>query len=452
MKWNVEKKYIRIGFIALVVIILAILFNYGLVHEARFAELKNIVKGTLWPIVIGAILAYVLNPILHFFEGYCFKPISKLIFRKTGSEIKQQKFSRGISIVCTIVLFLVLLVGGLYLVVPQVYASLLKIVTEAPNYYNSVAAWVASLEPDKSEVSKYLLMGLDRIYSQAIEYLNTDILPNMDKIVASITSGIVGGLKMMLNIILALIISVYVMAGKETLISVGKKFTYSMFSINNANNILSGVRYADKVFGGFINGKIIDSFIIGAICYLFMIIVGFDYAVLISIIIGVTNIIPYFGPFIGGIPSVLILLMINPKHGLIFGIFVIVLQQVDGNIIGPVILGDRLNLSSMWILFAILVGGGFFGVPGMILGAPCFACLYAFLGTVCKGKLKKKNFPTNTDAYLSVDKVVAYENGIFFETLKADDSKKSRTLKTIKAKEDNTTEDKITEESNDKDK
>ena len=136
-----------------------------------------------------------------------------------------------------------------------------------------------------------------------------------------------------------------------------------------------------------------------------MIIVQFDYAVLISMIVGVTNVIPYFGPFIGAIPSALILLMMDVKQGIIFIIFVIILQQVDGNIIGPVILGDRLKISSMWILFAILVGGGFFGVPGMILGAPCLACLYALVGTICKDRLRKKGLPTQTSEYYGIDQV-----------------------------------------------
>ena len=232
----------------------------------------------------------------------------------------------------------------------------------------------------------------------------------MDKIVAGITSGIVGGLKIILNMVLAIIISVYVMAGKETLISVAKKLIYSIFSIKNANSVLDGMRYVSQVFGGFVNGKIIDSFIIGAICYVFMVIVGFDYAVLISIVVGVTNVIPYFGPFIGAIPSAFILLMISPKQSIIFVIFVIVLQQVDGNIIGPLILGDRLKLSSMWILFAILVGGGLFGVLGMILGAPCFACIYSLVGTICRSKLKERNLPTDTDDFYGLECIVS-ENG-----------------------------------------
>lgn len=410
MKWNIEKKYLRVGLILLGVIVLSILFNYSLQHSEEMNNFSATVKGTMWPIVMGCVLAYLLNPILHFFEYYCFLPIGNLLYKKTDKEIKKKKFARAFAIFFTIVFFLIVVVGGLYLVVPQVYQSLIKIVTDAPSYYNEIQSWINSLNSEKSEISRYFLMGLDRIYFQAIEYLNNDILPNMDKIVAGITSGIVGGLKIILNMVLAIIISVYVMAGKETLISVAKKLIYSIFSIKNANSVLDGMRYVSQVFGGFVNGKIIDSFIIGAICYVFMVIVGFDYAVLISIVVGVTNVIPYFGPFIGAIPSAFILLMISPKQSIIFVIFVIVLQQVDGNIIGPLILGDRLKLSSMWILFAILVGGGLFGVFGMILGAPCFACIYSLVGTICRSKLKERNLPTDTDDFYGLECIVS-ENG-----------------------------------------
>lgn len=410
MRWKIEKKYLRVGVIALGVIVLAILFNYALMHGEEMGAFKDTVRGTMWPIIMGCVLAYLLNPILHFFEDYCFKPISRFLYRKKEKQEKRKKFARAMAIFCTIICLLVIVVGGFYLVVPQVYLSLVKIVTDAPDYYAEIQSWIDSLNPDKSEISRYFLLALDRVYTQAIEYLNNDILPNMDKIVAGITSGIVGGLKIILNVVLAIIISVYVMAGKENLISVAKKLVYSIFSVKHANRVLDGFRYASQVFGGFVNGKIIDSFIIGAICYLFMALVGLDYAVLISIVIGVTNVIPYFGPFIGAIPSVFILLMVNPKQGIIFTIFVIVLQQIDGNIIGPLILGDRLRLSSMWILFAILIGGGLFGVIGMILGAPCFACIYTLVGTICRSKLKEKQLPTDTQDYYAVDFIVT-ENG-----------------------------------------
>ncbi|MBQ9983397.1 MAG: AI-2E family transporter [Lachnospiraceae bacterium] len=402
MKWKVQNKYIWYGVTAFVVVALSLFLSYVLDNESKFNEWKAVVSHAIFPIVAGSIMAYLLNPLLNFFERTMFTPLGKKIFKKDQSR---HKFSRASGIVCTLIVFFVLLVGGIYMVAPQVYQSIVKIVTEAPNYYNNVMSWIADISENNPELGQYLIPAIDHIYEQALNYLNDSILPNIDKIVAGVTSGIVGGLKMLLNIVVAVIVSVYVMSEKEILISVGKKLTYSLFSRKNANAIVRGVRYADQVFGGFINGKIIDSFIIGALCYIFMVIVDFHYAVLISIIVGVTNVIPYFGPFIGAIPSILILLMMDFKQGLIFAVFVLILQQCDGNIIGPLILGDRLKISSMWILFAILVGGGFFGIPGMILGAPCFACIYALVSTFCKMKLEQKGLPLETKAYLDIEQV-----------------------------------------------
>jgi len=298
------------------------------------------------------------------------------------------------------------------MVAPQVYQSIVKIVTEAPTYYDNVNSWITKISEDNPELGQYLLPALDRIYNQALAYLNDNILPNMDKIVAGVTSGIVGGLKMLLNVAVSVIVSVFVMLEKEMLISVSKKLAYSFFDRKNANAVVRGARYANQVFGGFINGKIIDSFIIGALCYIFMVVADFHYSVLISIIIGVTNVIPYFGPFIGAIPCGLILLVMDVKQGLIFGVFILILQQIDGNIIGPLILGDRLKISSMWILFSILVGGGFFGIPGMILGAPCFACIYAMVSTYCRVKLQEKELPLQTSEYYTIEQVSLTDNEI----------------------------------------
>lgn len=405
MKWKIEKKYIKVGATFLIVVLIALFFQYSLEHEAHESEKLILLETTFRPIIGGCIFAYLLNPILNFFEHYLFTPLGNIIWKSENKEKTKMKFSRTLGIICTLITFLVVVVGGLYLVIPQVYQSLVKIVSDAPDYYNSVTQWIDSLDRDKSEVSKYILMGLDRGYIQAMKYLNENILPNMDKIVVGITSGIVVGLRLLLHVILMIIISVYVMAEKELLISVVKKAVFGIFKRENANKVLRGARYADKVFGGFINGKIIDSFIIGSICYLFMVIAGMDYAVLISIIVGITNIIPYFGPFIGAIPSALILLIVDWHQGLVFVIFILILQQIDGNIIGPLVLGDRLNLSSMWILISILIGGGLFGVPGMVLGAPCFACLYALAGTLCKAELEKKNLPTDTESYLKIESI-----------------------------------------------
>ncbi len=418
MKWKIEKKYINMAALALIVIVLAIAFNNFMDKESGNSNIKTTIVNTMAPIIYGFVLAYLLNPVLKFLEKYLYMPLAKLIYRKPDKFHKRKSFSRTVGVFSTLIIFFLLLFGGLYMVIPQVYQSISKIILEAPEYYEQIESWIVGLNEDESEVSTYMLVAVEKVYLQIIQYIESVVLPNIDKIVVGITTGIVVGLKALLNAILAVFISVYVLFEKEKLIAYAKKLAYSYLNTRRANALMYGVRYANNVFGGFINGKIIDSFIIGMLCYIFMVIVDFEYIVLISIIVGVTNIIPYFGPFIGAIPSILILLMEEPRQGIIFAIFVLILQQFDGNLIGPYILGDRLKISSMWILFAILVGGGLFGVIGMILGAPFFACLYAFVGYNSRKKLAEKELPVDSRDYLNVEKISEYNEIIEFEESK----------------------------------
>ena len=403
MKWKIEKKYVGMAILALLVILLSILFNNLLEQSDKYQGFSKTIKGTFMPIIWGFIIAYLLNPIMKRLEQYVFMPLAKKLFRKTDKEKKQRSFARAGSVIVTIALFLFVVVGGLCVVIPQIYESVAKIIRDVPEYYEEVETWVTEFLKEDNKFSVYILDTLDNLYIQLMDYVNTVVLPNADKIVKGITTGVIGIVKILLNIVLAIIISVYVLCEKENLVAYAKKLTYSYLSNKNAHRLIAGTRHVDKVFGGFINGKIVDSFIIGALCYIFMVLANFEYAVLISIIVGVTNIIPYFGPFIGAIPSVFLLLVTEPKQGLIFAVFILVLQQLDGNIIGPLILGESLNLSSMWILLAILIGGGLFGVPGMILGAPTMACIYTILRKDTRTRLAAKDMPVESKDFLHLD-------------------------------------------------
>ena len=403
MKWKIEKKYVGMAILALLVILLSILFNNLLEESAKYQGFSKTIKGTFLPIIWGFIIAYLLNPIMKKLEQYVFMPLAKKLFHKKDKEKKQKKFARAGSVIVTMALFLFIVVGGLCVVIPQIYESIAKIIRNVPQYYAEVETWATEFLAEDNALSGYILDGLDNLYVQLMDYVNTVILPNADKIVKGITTGVIGVVKIVLNIVLAIIISIYVLCEKESLVAYAKKLTYSYLSNERAHNLIAGTRHVDKVFGGFINGKIVDSFIIGVLCYIFMVIANFEYAVLISIIVGVTNIIPYFGPFIGAIPSVFLLLVTEPRQGLVFAVFILVLQQLDGNVIGPLILGESLNLSSMWILLAILIGGGLFGVPGMILGAPTMACIYTILRKDTRVRLASKDMPVESKDYLNLD-------------------------------------------------
>lgn len=401
MKYKVDKKYISIAVLAFLVINGSTLFKFFLENEDSFHNIINALITALLPILWGMGLAYLLNPVLNFFEKYVFKNIFKFLENKIKKDLSF--YVRLSSIVMTLLFFFLFLVGMIYMVVPQVYNSLNTIISEMTMYYSKVESWIASFQQGNGEFEKYILMGIDQAYVQFADYLENVLLKNVDKIAVSITSGIVVGVKSLFNVVLAVIISIYVMFEKEKIISISKKIVYSAFDNKKANLIVSCTRFIDNVFGGFISGKIIDSFIIGVLCYIFMLIFGFKYAVLISIVVGVTNVIPYFGPFIGAIPSILILFISDPKQGFLFAVFALVLQQLDGNFIGPLILGDRLKISSMWILFAILIGGSLYGVAGMVLGAPTLACVFAVVREFCKKKLDEKSLPIQSDFYYNID-------------------------------------------------
>jgi predicted PurR-regulated permease PerM len=220
-------------------------------------------------------------------------------------------------------------------------------------------------------------------------------------VVTALSGGIMTAINFFLDLIVGIIVSIYLLATKEHCTAQVRKLTYGLVSQKNTTWVFRGIHKVDDIFSGFIRGKLLDSLIIGVICFVFSQIFQFPYAPLVSVIIGVTNIIPFFGPFLGAVPSLFLILLDSPLKALYFLIFIIALQQVDGNIIGPKILGDKTGLSSLWVIIAILVGGSFFGIPGMFFGVPVCACLYSLVSFLVESLLKKKGLPMQTDAYCS---------------------------------------------------
>jgi len=240
---------------------------------------------------------------------------------------------------------------------------------------------------------------MDSLTDKAIEFATNTILPHSQSLAAGVSQGVIGAVGFMMDFVIGIIISVYFLNSKDTFLAQIKKFIVANFKERTVEEIFSGASYTNKTFGGFISGKIIDSVIIGIICFLVMSVFGWEYSLLISCIVGITNIIPFFGPFIGAIPSTLLLILVNPMHALYFVIFVLILQQFDGNILGPKILGDSTGLESFWVLFAVLVGGGLFGFIGMVIGIPIFAVIYYYAGRTLNRKLERKGFSTDLKDY-----------------------------------------------------
>ncbi len=224
-------------------------------------------------------------------------------------------------------------------------------------------------------------------------------MPQFNDLIASFTLGVIEVFGAFFNFLVGIVVSVYLLNSKDLFCAQFKKILYAFVPAKSANEFISTVRRAHKIFGGFVTGKLLDSLIIGMLCFIVMTIFNWPYAMLISVIIAVTNIIPFFGPFIGGIPSALLILMVEPITSLYFGIFVLILQQFDGNILGPKILGDSTGLSSFWVIFSLLVFGGFFGFVGMAIGVPTFAVFYTLITDKIYNSLEKKKLPTDTQKF-----------------------------------------------------
>lgn len=345
----------------------------------------------LRPFIIAAILAYFVNGPVMFFER-SFKFLDK---KKPHPTLR-----RVLAIMTGWLACLAALVLFFVIIIPDIKASIVNLINSLPGYFASLKELITSLSQRYGLDISYLnfIMNFEMTpenIMQIIDKYSEVLLPQLGNLAnLSVQIG-----SLVFDIVIAMIISVYLLFSKETLIAQLKKALYAVFHRKPVDVAVRVARETHRTFSGFINGKLLDSLIIGILCFIGMRILNFEYALLISFIVGVTNVIPFFGPFIGAIPSVLLLLMIDPWHSFWFAVFVFALQQLDGNVIGPKILGDSTGLPALWVMFAILVGGALWGVVGMFIGVPLFAVIYRFSKEIFENMLKKKNMPRSTAAY-----------------------------------------------------
>ena len=386
MKINWNNKYATIAMYAFLVICGSILLYLGI---ARFTEIKSGINdfiGTLQPFIIGTALAYLLNFILKFYEKNI---LSYKWFNNLNKTAK-----RAVGIVFTYITAILITYLFIQFVLPQLIDSVVGLVNNIPQYVNDVSKYTNELIGNVNLQPEYIALINEKL-GEAINYIITTIsnlLPVIANFVISTTSSV-------LNIIIGIIVSIYILIDKEKFIALSKKVTYALCSKERAKFVLNLANKSNMTFSKFIGGKILDSVIIGILTFIILTIFKMPYVLLISVIIGVTNIIPFFGPFIGGIPSAIINLFASPIQALWFIIIIIVIQQIDGNIIGPKILGDSIGISAFWILFSLLVAAKFMGVVGMIIGVPLFAIIYSIIKEVVEDKLRKKGLPVETEEY-----------------------------------------------------
>ena len=392
MKFEFNKRYTTIAIYAFLVLAAAILFHGVLTNLGMLSGVLSRISGLLTSFVYAFGIAYLLNPVLKYFEH---RWLDRLFGERMGDKPK-----RGVAILLTYLFSAGVIAVFVMIVLPQLISSITGLVLKLSRYVNSADTWLPSLLqllPDDtiSTAGNVVQQYAERIMSALYSMLQT-LLPWLLSVSTSFASGL-------LKIVVGVIISIYMLMDKERFYAGLKRLWYAFLPREKADWLLDLTADANAVFGGFINGKLLDSLIIGVICFVGMSLLNMPSAMLVSVVVGVTNIIPYFGPFIGAIPSFFIILIDNPVKSLWFLVFILILQQFDGNILGPKILGNSTGLSAFWVIFSITLFGGLYGFIGMFLGVPVFSVIYMLLLRLIQSRLAAKEMPADLDSYCAPD-------------------------------------------------
>lgn len=407
MKRIRENKYFNLGMLLLVVASISILLLAVVLNLDKVGKLLSTVWNAFSPIVIGGVLAYLLNPLMNFLD----RRLYPFLCKRKMKEEKAHKISRVASLLFALLVFAILVYEFFALLLPQLYESIIGIVNNFSNYYAVAEKWVMSFLEGDAILQTWANDMMDRLFVFLENWLESGLVPSLEKILSGLTSSVVSVVGGALDLIIGLCAAVYMLWSRDLFLAQSKKLVAALCKAPVADHILTLGRRIHKVFSGFIIGKLVDSLIIGVMCYIGMLILRLPYPALVATVVGVTNIIPFFGPFIGAIPSAFLILLVNPLQALYFVIFVLVLQQVDGNIIGPRILGDTIGISGFWVLVSITVAGSLFGFAGMVLGVPVFAVLYMLISDFVKSRLEAKGMPADTKAYQALQSVQELKDG-----------------------------------------
>ena len=410
------RPYWRAGITAFIVILISTMAYFMMFHIGALTEKLTMIRHILRPISLGLIFAFLLLPVHN--------AIMRFLMEKIGSKKPEKKHLPGILKAVSIFLSLAFAFAVLYvllaMVIPQVYLSIVGLVQSIPEYINTAESVIMRFLEDNPEIQEMFVSTYNPAAVTIEKWLNNEIIPNLDSLASTLEwikvtllpniTGVISNVSsLVLQIVLwfkdafiAVIVSVYLLASKDTFAAQTKKIVYSILPARYGDLLVEETRNAYRITSGFVNGKLLDSLIIGIIAFVCCNLFNFPYAALVAMIIGVTNIIPFFGPFIGAIPSALLILLVDPMKCLYFCLFVFVLQQFDGNILGPKILGESTGLASFWVLFSIILFGGLFGFAGMVLGVPFFAIVFSIVKRLVNRGLRKKNLPVETSSYFGL--------------------------------------------------
>ena len=398
-----DRKYLYWGITAFCVIAAAILFYMAL----RFLpDLRKALAGLvriLSPFLWGFVITYLIAPLMKLLDRRAFGPLCRKLYAK-NKKSDGSKLARGLSVLVAELVMIAVLTGIVALILPKLVENITTIINERQTYYDTVTRLLQDFQVAHPQIYEAVGQQINNITGGINSWIE-QMLPNVTNYLGSFMQSAYVVLRGVYNLIIGIIVSVYVLSDLEKFTAGFRRWIYIAFSLETAEKLREAISFTDRTFMGFISGKLLDSAIIGLICYIGCSILRIPEALLVSAIVGITNIIPFFGPFIGAVPCAFFILMIDPVKCLVFIIFVIILQQIDGNIIGPKILGNSIGITGFWVLFAIVVGAGLFGFTGMLLGVPVFVVIYTFLNVRIRSRLKNSDLPEETAAYQNLDHI-----------------------------------------------
>ena len=368
---------------------LSVLFFFFLYRLQGIGNVISQLSTILAPFIYGGIIAYLLRPMCNSLEAFFQLRLPK----------KMRRFANAFAVVFSLLVGVLVVYALITMVVPQLVESIVTLWNALPTKMEQLVNWATETFGKDERVVQFVEKNYRSYFTDIDKWVQANVIPQVSSLVTNVGTSVWQVLKFVYNILIGLIVAVYVLHGRKRFGEQARLIVRSMFSDRWANRILEEVEFIDRMFGGFIDGKIIDSAIVGVLCYIGCTVLKIPSALLVSVIVGVTNVIPFFGPVIGAVPATLLILIDSPIKALWFLIWVIVLQQLDGNVIGPKILGNRTGLSGFWVMFSIILFGGLWGIVGMIICVPLFAVIYDTVRRLVRRGLRRRNHTELWDEY-----------------------------------------------------
>lgn len=376
-----KRRYLYIMLSIFGAISLSILLFFFLYRMRGVGDAISTLSSILAPFIYGGVIAYLLRPMCN--------SLQRILGSRLPGRLK--KAAPGLAVTLSIIAGILIVYAVIIMIVPQLAVSIVTLWNAIPGSVQKLVTWLSEKFGENQELVKAFTDGYNAVYSALDTWVKNTMMPQLTNIVSGVGMSVWNLLKFIYNTLIGLIVAVYLLYGRRRFARQSVLIVRSLLPKMWADRLLEEVNFVDRMFSGFIDGKLVDSAIIGVLCYIGCSILRIPNALLISVIVGITNVIPFFGPFIGAIPSALLVLMVDPMKALWFVIFILVLQQVDGNIIGPKILGNRTGLSGFWVMFAIILFGSIWGVVGMVICVPLFAVIYDLIKKLVRRGLMKKD-------------------------------------------------------------